>query len=214
MSTTLIKELMITAFENLESFKEDPDLSSTLLYLVGSLSGAFALPMTLPDDDPTLAWLREYIPEQSEIWNSIMVDRPAADSRVTGAPTDRFKNGHGLIFLARLVEPGVQYGAQMSLVNKDRTVVEFYDTRFNFCYDYEGTPDDARDAGAPCLGQFMASFSLEQLLLTSDELDDRRNQGGGLCLYGGVPAWRLSAPALRYIVDWAKAKTEKHHAVL
>lgn len=62
-------------------------------------------------------------------------------------------------------------------------IIEFYDR------DFTHTPD----------GQFTGGrYRVETLLERQDE------QPCGLCLYGGIAKWRLSAQSMTTVLDWLK----------
>lgn len=105
---------------------------------------------------------------------------------------------NGITFNVRLVEEGDPYGLNMALVHnkpgllsgKVKPMVEFYDTRSQFHYDFVGTAEEAKAAGAKCLGQFVAHYFVETLLESIDVTP-------GVCLNGAVPAWQIDGEALR-----------------
>ena len=118
------------------------------------------------------------------------------------SPTLEFDNG--LRLLARLVRPGDRYGADMRLVS-DSATIEFYDTRYPFCYAFVGTKEQAQEAGADVLGQLISRYNTSALMNVLS--------GGGLNLHGGVPAWRLSSDAFRQVIQWIRTEMDERESV-
>lgn len=110
-------------------------------------------------------------------------------------PTATFTADHGITFRVRLVRQGERYGAEHCLVHdQPDPLVEFYDTRYLFDYDFHGPKADAIAAKAPVLGQFISRYHLSTL---------REERGPrGLVLYGGCPSWCIEADTLAQIHHW------------
>ena len=72
--------------------------------------------------------------------------------------------------------------------------MEFYDTRHAQDHEFAGTPEDAKAAGVPPLGQFVARYYLSTLT--------HCDFAGGLCLQGGVSDWSIDSHTLALIRTW------------
>lgn len=123
------------------------------------------------------------------------------------APTVRppalaFDNGSGIPMLARLLENGTPCGEEFRKIHQGPPTLEFYDGRYPFVYEYVGTKQEAIEAGATVLGQFITRRR-------ADLLSDPGVLAHGLILDGGVPAWKISASAMRYVVAWMRDELEK-----
>lgn len=118
------------------------------------------------------------------------------------APTLTVTAANGVTFLVRLVRLGDPYGREFCLTHDGSdALLEFYDTRYPFWYDYVGPKADAIAANAPVLGQFASRYCLSTL-----------TQGGcrgGLNLDDGVPDWRLDAESMANVLAWAEALPPK-----
>ena len=115
---------------------------------------------------------------------------------------------NGRAWLVRLVPMGGRYGRHNCLINGDNPnpvfaskepLVEFYDfTNPHFEYDFEGSPEEARSAGALPLGQFVSRYNLSTLL---------ERHPAGLCLQGDVPVWSISMGGMGMVIDWLERNT-------
>jgi hypothetical protein len=65
-----IADLIKTTFERTETFGSDPELSATLLYIIGELAGVFCR-VSLEEGDGSLRWLQDNFAPEHEIWNHI-----------------------------------------------------------------------------------------------------------------------------------------------
>jgi hypothetical protein len=105
---------------------------------------------------------------------------------------------NGVNYNVRLVEEGDRHGLNMCLTHnkpsivtgKVNPMVEFYDTKSQFHYDFVGEPEEAKAAGAQCLGQFVSGYYVETLL-------ENIATTNGICLHGGVPRWQIDGDAVR-----------------
>jgi hypothetical protein len=111
-------------------------------------------------------------------------------------PTLRFTAANQIPFLVRLVATGDHYGMEMRLVNREEPMVEFYDARNPFAYDFVGSKADAIAAGAPVLGQFTGG----RYYLST--LRETRHHHGGLALTGGIPTWTLDPASMAAVHAW------------
>lgn len=110
----------------------------------------------------------------------------------------RLDNGYGLPLVCRLLEKGDHYGAYDCLtLERDTPTLEFYDARHQQDYAFCGTDEEAKEANAECLGQFISRYFLTTL---EESLESMQ---GGLCLHGGVPDWVISKEQLAKSVDQA-----------
>lgn len=125
--------------------------------------------------------------------------------------TKTFTAANDVPFLVRIVEYGDRYGYEDRITHdkKDDALVEFYDYRRECDYDYPGTREEARTAGAPLLGQFVARYRLSTLL---------ENQNGrGLSLMGSSPAWTIDVLTMQDIYDYlleSAPETESEETVI
>lgn len=107
-----------------------------------------------------------------------------------------FTSALGVPFLCRIVRNGDNYGLHGSLIHcKDKPLVEFYDTRYPFWYDFVGTREDAIAAGAKPLGQFVSRYYVSTLR-------ESRHLDYGLALHGGVPGWNVDPESMRQVHQW------------
>lgn len=97
----------------------------------------------------------------------------------TSAPILNFTAANGVPFAARVVFTGDKYGVGDSLVNEDKPLLEFYDTRH--------TPTK--------FGQFVSRYFIETL--TDSPI------GTGINLQGGVESWQIDGENLKKAIDWA-----------
>lgn len=67
----LIARVYQKAFDETESFQDDPVISSTLLYLLGAMAKGTTI--MLWEDCFTLAAFREWFPPHDEIWSFIEI---------------------------------------------------------------------------------------------------------------------------------------------
>jgi hypothetical protein len=119
------------------------------------------------------------------------------------APTTLIHAAHGITFLARLVRQGDPYGMNFGLSHgEEKPVVEFYDTRYPFDYDFIGTLEEAKAAGATCLGQFVSRHYLDTL---------REFDGFALALHGGIADWQIDAPSIAAVVAKFDRIKDKPH---
>jgi len=82
-----------------------------------------------------------------------------------------------LVWVIRLVVPGDRYGLNMCLTNTNsEALVEFYDTRY----------------GHTDFGQFVSRYYVSTIM----------QHEGGLCLYGGIPDWQVSAELIERVKKW------------
>lgn len=89
-----------------------------------------------------------------------------------------------LTWAIRVIEQGDHYGLEDCLTHdKVEPLVEFFDTR------YPHTD----------LGQFVSRYSLGTMLGAKSSLQ------AGLCLYGGVPEWAISARCFKAVHAWLTA---------
>ncbi len=109
--------------------------------------------------------------------------------------TFKLDNGYGLPITCRLVEEGDRYGADDCLVNGKEPMLEFYDARHEIDYNFRGTSQEARAAGAECLGQFISRYYISTL---KRDLEDMTH---GLSMYGGIPEWVISKEQLKKALD-------------
>lgn len=92
-------------------------------------------------------------------------------------------------FNVRVVMRGDKYGLADCLTHDDsRPLVEFYDSRF-----MKGPEFEKR-------GQFVQRYYF-QTLTQRDTIGDCK---AGLCLYGGVPDWRLTGAELAEAIEYAR----------
>lgn len=65
---------MTIAYTNTESFEEDPEFSSALLYIIGHMVGAFIRPLFSEQADRgCLRALRKVFPRDHKIWNFVSI---------------------------------------------------------------------------------------------------------------------------------------------
>jgi len=94
------------------------------------------------------------------------------------------KNANGREFFVRTVMKGDRYGLEDCLTHeKDDPMVEFYDWKY------------ANQKTFGPRGQFVSRYCLSTLA---------KQMGGGLCLDGGIPEWRVDAGAMREVWDLVK----------
>lgn len=79
-------------------------------------------------------------------------------------------------FNVRIVRTGDKYGLNNCLINDKEPMVEFYDSRY---------PHDK-------YGQFISRYYVSTL----------KRHKGGLDLYGGEPAWQVSAEGMKKVVKY------------
>lgn len=92
----------------------------------------------------------------------------------------------------RLVNVGDRYGLNMCLTHDaGEQLIEFYDRTHAFHYDYVGTPEEAKAAGAPCLGQFVTRYRLSTILKSAE-----KRPSATLMMNGGVPVWHIEYEAV------------------
>ena len=82
-------------------------------------------------------------------------------------------------FNVRIVNKGDKYGLNDCLVNDEKPMVEFYDTRYPHTQ----------------YGQFVSRYYVETILDGSE---------CGLCLDGGVPSWTVSAEDMKTVRNFLK----------
>ncbi len=122
-------------------------------------------------------------------------------SSVSPAKTKLFASTKPLTFRARIVKPGDYYGFEYKLFNSGGGVyVEFYDIRYSEDYDYIGSAEEARKAGAACLGQFLMRYSATQIL------DRKRNVG--MYLTGHSRDWFVDPTMMNEIKYWIREQLE------
>lgn len=97
----------------------------------------------------------------------------------TSAPILNFTAANGVPFAARIIFTGDKFGVGDSLVNEDKPLLEFYDTR--------QTPTK--------FGQFVSRYLIETL--TDSPI------GTGINLQGGVESWQIDGENLKKALDWA-----------
>lgn len=91
------------------------------------------------------------------------------------------------IFNVRIVKVGDRYGFDDRLVNNDKPMVEFYDTR-----------QDPEKFGER--GQFVTRYYISTIV--------EREENVGLALLGYVPAWTVSAQGMREVIAYLKGWQE------
>jgi hypothetical protein len=91
------------------------------------------------------------------------------------------------IFNVRIVKVGDRYGLNDCLVNRDRPMVEFYDTR-----------QDPAKFGER--GQFVSRYFVYSIL--------EREENVGLSLLGYVPDWTVSAAGMREVIAYLRGWME------
>ena len=120
--------------------------------------------------------------------------------KLTPSLQSTFAAANGITFRVRVVRIGERYGREMCLTHKGTPnhpgdpLVEFYDTRHPQDHEFAGTREDAKSAGVPPLGQFVARYYLSTLTHCAF--------AGGLCLQGGVPDWSIDSHTLALIRTW------------
>lgn len=82
-------------------------------------------------------------------------------------------------FNVRIVNKGDKYGLNDCLVNDEKPMVEFYDTRYPHTQ----------------YGQFVSRYYVETILDGSE---------CGLCLDGGEPSWTVSAEDMKTVRSFLK----------
>ena len=115
----------------------------------------------------------------------------------------QFNAANGITFLVRVVPKGGYYGAECCLTNKGKEpLVEFYDTRKAFDYDFVGSKEAAIRAGAPALGQFVSRYSMSTIMAhpRASGLDYPRASGLDLMVY--EPSWKIDGGTMESIQDW------------
>lgn len=112
----------------------------------------------------------------------------------------KLDNGYGVPIVCRLVEEGDRYGADDCMVNKKETMLEFYDERYEIDYNFRGTSQEAKAAGAECLGQFISRYFISTL---TRDLEDMTH---GLSLHGGTPEWVISKGQLKKALEEARMR--------
>jgi hypothetical protein len=96
-------------------------------------------------------------------------------------------------FVVREVAVGGRYGADMVLINDSGdTLIELYDARYKFCYDFLGAKQDAIEEGATCLGQFVTRYCRPTFLSAVAS-------GWGLNMMMGTTDWCLTKNDLQVI---------------
>ena len=112
------------------------------------------------------------------------------------APTLSFTADNGTPFVARMVRHGDRYGLDMCLTHTpkpeydfDSPLIEFYDARYDFDKDTDGTP----------LGQFVSRYYLSTL--HGPLRHWTTNQG--VQLHGNVAAWSVDPQSLANVILWA-----------
>jgi len=89
-------------------------------------------------------------------------------------------------FNVRMVFKGEGYGVNDAVIHdKDRPLVEFYDSR-------SSRNNDLNDRG-----QFVSRYYASTLM-------ESENHGGGLRLYGDVPEWTVSAEEMTAVRKYIK----------
>lgn len=100
-------------------------------------------------------------------------------------------SNHGVVYTVRLVRNGDHYGSNFCLVHdKEDPLVEFYDAKNTHDYDFVGSREDAKAAGAEVLGQYVSRYYLSTLLESAAVTP-------GINLCGHVPRWVIDGDALR-----------------
>lgn len=90
----------------------------------------------------------------------------------------------GVVFRARFIPLGDRYGVSCCLKNKEKPMVEIYDTRFNFTQH----------------GQFIARYFVDTVL--------EHNDNTGLILLGNEPEWVLNPLNMKHLKLWLRNKME------
>lgn len=124
------------------------------------------------------------------------------------APVLRVDNLNLDPWLVRLVCPGDRYGLEFCLVHGESKknlshklgntpMVEFYSFKNpENDYDFVGSREDAKAAGAPGLGQFVSRYYLDTL----DEVAEKKR---GINLCGYIPAWQVDFVLVERVAKWA-----------
>jgi hypothetical protein len=87
-------------------------------------------------------------------------------------------------FNVRIVNVGDKYGRNDCLTNDKASMVEFYDSRYDFP-DFMGR------------GQFVSRYYISIL-------EEGNRDGRGLCLDGGIPEWSVSAEGMKQVLEYIK----------
>jgi hypothetical protein len=87
-------------------------------------------------------------------------------------------------FNVRFVNVGDKYGRNDCLINDKASMVEFYDSRYDF-------PDSMGR------GQFVSRYYVSTL-------EEGNQNGEGLCLDGGIPEWSVSAEGMKQVLEYIK----------
>jgi hypothetical protein len=117
---------------------------------------------------------------------------------MTLAPKLAFTAQNGTPFVARMVRHGDIYGRDMCLTHTpqpeydlDSPLIEFYDARYDFDTDTDGTP----------IGQLVSRYYLSTL-------QDQRQTNRGVQLHGNEPAWSVDPQSLANVIRWASDDNE------
>jgi hypothetical protein len=109
---------------------------------------------------------------------------------MTLAPKFSFTAENGTPFVVRMVRHGDRYGLDMCLTHTpepeydfDSPLVEFYDARYDFDKDTDGTP----------IGQFVSRYYLSTL-----QANNR-----GVQLDGNEREWAVDPQSLANVIRWA-----------
>lgn len=127
-------------------------------------------------------------------------------------PFALFATADEITFAVRILPPGARYGNRNVLTNDhNEPLIEFYDTRWaddgRYVADQADPTHVLRSApGFGPLGQFVSRYCASDLL-KMDDTGTRFSLGRtGLCLDGGVAAWKVDAATMRTVCTWV-AKT-------
>mgnify|MGYP003657691028 CR=1 FL=1 len=126
---------------------------------------------------------------------------------MTLSPKFSFTADNGTPFVVRMVRHGDKYGLDMCLTHTphpeydfDSPLIEFYDARYDFDKDTDGTP----------MGQFVSRYYLSTLTDTRTQV--RRNENNepnrGVQLHGDVAAWSVDPQSLATVIQWAIGCTD------
>lgn len=105
-------------------------------------------------------------------------------------PYQLFTNANARTFAVRVVPAGARYGKGNALVDRQHTLVEFYDAM----YADDGADDDT---GFGPLGQFVSRYRIGTIMG-----HDQEHGTGGLTLDGGVAVWSIDAGTMAKVRLW------------
>lgn len=98
-------------------------------------------------------------------------------------------SARAIVFTARMVFDGDNYGLDDCLTHQGEPMVEFYDQR------YKHTDR----------GQFVSRYYVETLFSSTDP-EKIHAKSGGLCLNGGVNSWALTENTMQQVALWTAGR--------